>query len=258
MEVHPPEHPIFTWKQFFIHMATVCLGLLIAIGLEQSVESIHRAHERRDLREALYVESEQIVTDSLSTRQLLDDLRLRINIRIAQLSALRDNRPAPPAPKFEHSRGGDRPNDPIWQAAKTSNSAALLSRDELTVYGEVSAICGTTSSDFDAAAVATRGANAYASRFGGNAFTADLAHASKPEMQEMIERLANLDEALHVTASYSSDAGGAAEAIHGGERDIAKIYAAEKSAKKRDDDAFATRLASFQTLPPSSPNQATQ
>ena len=32
MEVHPPEHPIFTWKQFFVHMATVCLGLLIAPG----------------------------------------------------------------------------------------------------------------------------------------------------------------------------------------------------------------------------------
>jgi hypothetical protein len=45
MEVHPPEHPIFTWKQFFIHMATVCLGLLTALGLEQTVEYLHHRHE---------------------------------------------------------------------------------------------------------------------------------------------------------------------------------------------------------------------
>lgn len=43
MEVHPPEHPIFTWKQFFSHMAVIVLGLLIAIGLEQTVETKNSA-----------------------------------------------------------------------------------------------------------------------------------------------------------------------------------------------------------------------
>ena len=49
MEVHPPEHPIFTWKQFFIHMAIVVLGLLIAIWLEQTVEFLHHRYERNEL-----------------------------------------------------------------------------------------------------------------------------------------------------------------------------------------------------------------
>lgn len=29
---------IHTWKNFFIHVATICFGLLVAIGLEQSIE----------------------------------------------------------------------------------------------------------------------------------------------------------------------------------------------------------------------------
>jgi hypothetical protein len=38
-----------TWKQFFVHMSIVVLGLLIAIALEQSVEGLHHRHERNEL-----------------------------------------------------------------------------------------------------------------------------------------------------------------------------------------------------------------
>ena len=44
MEVHPPEHPIHTWRDFVVHIATIVVGLLIAIGLEQSVEWLHHRH----------------------------------------------------------------------------------------------------------------------------------------------------------------------------------------------------------------------
>ncbi len=44
MDVHPPEHPIHTWRDFFVHIATIVVGLLIAIGLEQSVEWMHHRH----------------------------------------------------------------------------------------------------------------------------------------------------------------------------------------------------------------------
>jgi len=44
MEVHPPHHPLHTWRDFFIHIATIVVGLLIAIGLEQTVEHLHDRH----------------------------------------------------------------------------------------------------------------------------------------------------------------------------------------------------------------------
>src|ERR1700683_5134910 len=64
MDVHPPHQAIHTWRDFLLHMTTICLGLLIALGLEQGVESIRRAHERHDLRQALDRDSRQSIIDA--------------------------------------------------------------------------------------------------------------------------------------------------------------------------------------------------
>jgi hypothetical protein len=65
LDVHAPHESINTWKSFFIHIATICVGLLIAVGLEQSVEALHRAYERNHLRGSLQHETEQILRDSV-------------------------------------------------------------------------------------------------------------------------------------------------------------------------------------------------
>lgn len=41
LDIHDAHHAASTWKEFFIHIATIVLGLLIAVGLEQGVEYIH-------------------------------------------------------------------------------------------------------------------------------------------------------------------------------------------------------------------------
>lgn len=48
LDVHSPHGAAHTWKDFWIHLGTISIGLLIAIGLEQSVEAIHRLHEIRE------------------------------------------------------------------------------------------------------------------------------------------------------------------------------------------------------------------
>jgi hypothetical protein len=57
LDVHPPHEAAHTWKDFFIHIATIVIGLLIAVGLEQTVEWLHRKHELREARLALEQES---------------------------------------------------------------------------------------------------------------------------------------------------------------------------------------------------------
>jgi hypothetical protein len=69
LEVHPPEHAAHTWRDFLIHIVTIVIGLLIAIGLEQSVEYLHHREQINQAREAL-------------------DLELRQNILIAQENAI--------------------------------------------------------------------------------------------------------------------------------------------------------------------------
>jgi hypothetical protein len=57
LEVHAPHEAFNTWKGFFIHVATITIGLLIAIGLEQVVEYVHHRHQVREMSERLRQES---------------------------------------------------------------------------------------------------------------------------------------------------------------------------------------------------------
>jgi hypothetical protein len=56
LDVHPSHEPINTWKGFFLHISTIVIGLLIAVGLEHTVEYFHHRHEVREAREALAAE----------------------------------------------------------------------------------------------------------------------------------------------------------------------------------------------------------
>jgi len=56
LDVHPAHHAASTWKDFFIHIATIVLGLLIAVSLEQTVEYIHHHRELAEVRKALAAE----------------------------------------------------------------------------------------------------------------------------------------------------------------------------------------------------------
>ena len=49
LDVHMP-HATHTWKDFFVHIATITVGLIIAVGLEQTVGAIHHLHRAHELR----------------------------------------------------------------------------------------------------------------------------------------------------------------------------------------------------------------
>jgi len=57
LDIHAPHNTVHTWKDFFIHLATISTGLLIAIGLEQSVEYLHHRHQAQQMMEKLRAES---------------------------------------------------------------------------------------------------------------------------------------------------------------------------------------------------------
>jgi len=53
LDVHAPHATAHTWTDFFIHIATIVVGLFIAVGLEQSVEFFHHRHQIAETKEAL-------------------------------------------------------------------------------------------------------------------------------------------------------------------------------------------------------------
>jgi tetratricopeptide (TPR) repeat protein len=84
LDVHPPHQATHTWKDFFIHIATIVIGLLIAVGLEQTVEWLHHRSEVRETRQLLAEERtrninlfhENVTRDRLAVACLKNDLRI--------------------------------------------------------------------------------------------------------------------------------------------------------------------------------------
>ncbi|GGH00605.1 hypothetical protein [Silvibacterium dinghuense] len=44
LDVHPPHEPVLNWRDFLIHLFTITIGLLIAVGIEGCVEWREHRH----------------------------------------------------------------------------------------------------------------------------------------------------------------------------------------------------------------------
>ena len=68
LDVHAPHEPIHGVKDFLLHLLTITVGLLIAVGIEGCVE-LHREHKlvkeaRATMREEIHSNSESMNSNS--------------------------------------------------------------------------------------------------------------------------------------------------------------------------------------------------
>jgi hypothetical protein len=137
LDVHAPHEVLHTWKGFFIHIATIVVGLFIAVALEQSVEAINRRSEVATLREDLHQESRQILADANKSQAAhLYEIRW-LTTRIAQTQlAIRERHPIGPRGTNDMPNYAS-PDIPIWRSAKAGGRTALLTKGEVNAYAEI-------------------------------------------------------------------------------------------------------------------------
>lgn len=136
MDVHPPHEPVHTWSQFWIHLGTITVGLLIALGLEQGFEWMHRVHERHALQQELHDEGERneaaLRLDFARMAVLKDSLvawHRGVDDAIAKDGGLNGS------PNSNTTTGTvPLPSEAMWDSAKASGRVALLSDDQTAVY----------------------------------------------------------------------------------------------------------------------------
>jgi hypothetical protein len=135
LDIHPPHEAAHTWKDFFIHIATIVVGLLIAVGLEQTVEVIHHAHQRRELREALRSTTE--INDAWA-KVNVERVDGRRHWALEQLTAIEKAGPSGPLILRRLARMELYiPNTGVWLAAKQNGQAALLTVSEQNWYADM-------------------------------------------------------------------------------------------------------------------------
>ena len=147
MEIHPPQHGIQSWREFLLHMTTIVLGILIAIGLEQAVEWVHHRQERSQLQNELREEAEK------NQAIIAEDLRL-VSMETWTADAMKTvaagRAGADGRIRFELKRvpctGGSlntpgvryfAPSEAVWTAARESGLTALVPAPEARVYARL-------------------------------------------------------------------------------------------------------------------------
>jgi len=139
LDVHPPHHPTHTWKDFFIHLATIVVGLLIAVGLEQTVEYLHHRHLAQEFEEQMneeFINDRKILENDMQLqsayRMYLADLQAAINAKL-------DGRPFT-MPSRDDPRNVYEFNIPqlsAYYVAKQNGTLSYLDHKKLGVFNKI-------------------------------------------------------------------------------------------------------------------------
>jgi hypothetical protein len=228
MEVHAPEHGIHSWRDFFVHMGTICLGLLIALGLEQAAEAVHRAHQRTELREALDIDSQQAAIDAKRSEHFSDQMIAWLTMRIGQVRTAITTKGV--IPKFvpPHVDEFDLVIDPSFQAARSSGLLALLPQREIIAYSEADAVTGNIAASYARLGEARTSLQQFSFRFRSADGTPDYSHATPEEQQRYLELLIGQLSGQVNFRFYNQIERGLQNALLRGERDLKALQNAER------------------------------
>ena len=137
IDVHPAPHAAHTWKDFFIHIATIVIGLLIALSLEQTIEFFHHRSEIRELRHSLAEERDhnRAIYRRAAEVYLQDAAVLDNDIRV--FTYLREHPGTPQASLpgvILWPRHTYEPSMSAWNDSGQSSVLAMMPRDEVEKY----------------------------------------------------------------------------------------------------------------------------
>jgi len=151
LDVHTPDATVHTWRDFFIHIATITIGLLIAIALEQCVEYLQHVHQRHDLQRDLLDEAKRnrdILRMDLGLESqaawFQDVLTATKSIPASGQTAI--NLPSTPCiPGTVGANGMDavvrtkyfRPSDAVWATARDAGLIVRLPVEEARMYARL-------------------------------------------------------------------------------------------------------------------------
>ena len=130
LDVHAPEHRIGGFRDFLIHLLTITVGLLIALGLENAAEAWHHRQQRR--------EAEAEIREELNeNRQLLmkaaGPVRAERNNLVQAIRTYRVRSAGKPTDttKIDLTFNEEPIPDAAWRAAIASGVLAYMPYDQV-------------------------------------------------------------------------------------------------------------------------------
>jgi hypothetical protein len=140
LDVHPPHESAHTWRSFFIHIATIVIGLIIAVGLEQIVEYIHHRHQRAQLEEQMHDVfgfDQSVLVRAIDNQATFRDYLAELRAAIVAIRAGKKGVAQPPADDPRMRLFGGAPSFAPYEAAKENGTIAQLPAEEIRLFNRI-------------------------------------------------------------------------------------------------------------------------
>jgi hypothetical protein len=218
LDVHPPHEAAHSWKDFFIHIATIVVGLLIAVGLEQTVEFFHHRHERHQLVEDLKAEAEKRVPALQVSEQGFGDRAAwyRKILELGRIALPSGGLVSIVLPQRTPAPVIDIPEDSAWNTAKASGTLNVLSHEEIEVWGRVDYYAAAAAKDADGMSDAYDALNAVCDRTGAQLTPGATIRLTPADRDELMRAIALVVEKMQSFIIDSALRQGSSDAaLHG-------------------------------------------
>lgn len=149
MDVHPPHGGIHSWRDFFVHLIVITLGLLIALGLEGIVEWGHNRHLVHTAEANLTAELQENRKTLAGDLRFLNAAQKQFQSDLAILSSFKGTNHATGELRFNWTWNG--PASAAWDTARNTGAVALMNYDSAERYSSIysqQALVGTVSQVF--------------------------------------------------------------------------------------------------------------
>ncbi|AEU34787.1 hypothetical protein [Granulicella mallensis] len=135
MDVHAPHEPIHTWKDFLLHLATITIGLLIALGLEGLVEAAHHRHLLHEAEMNLRAEISSNRQTLAGDEKQLDGTEQEIEFNLSLLAAIKTHQPT--SGQLAHGWEWNGMDSAAWNTARDTGAVALMSYEYAQAYSVI-------------------------------------------------------------------------------------------------------------------------
>jgi hypothetical protein len=138
LDVHLP-HKLHGAGEFFLHLFTITVGLLIAVQIESFVEWRHHLHLAEEARAELRLEIAHNLEDYKQMLPGLKVYRQKIDVDLDILRLIQEHRTVSKEQldKFGVSTGSAELNDTAWKTAQTTGALAYMPYEEAEAYSSI-------------------------------------------------------------------------------------------------------------------------
>lgn len=136
LDVHPPHAAAHSWRDIFIHLATITIGLFIALSLEAGVEWLHNrnlvAEARENIRGEIEV-NQKLIKDDVGYVQE-DEKRMQANMNV--LRTLRSD-PMTRGVSVQLTFNWSSPANAAWLSARDTGALSHMPYRQVQTYADV-------------------------------------------------------------------------------------------------------------------------